>query len=316
MLKPTVILAPSFEDSPSVSLLLQGLSVLGIPMLHVLIVDDGSVEHPTRLSSAFPCQFSITILQLRQNTGHQRAIAIGINYIADNFPASNVVIMDADGEDMPSDVLKILRKLGGDRSEIVVASRRKRSAPFAFNVLYNIYKAMFKVLTGNSVDFGNFMGLKSSAIQRLSCMPELWSHLPGCVILSKMRFVRMPLDRGVRYLGESRMNFNSLILHGLRGIMVFSELVMTRLAISGAIIASISLLTAPLPLILKLLGLATPGWASSLSLLCFMLCLQATSITVICILLLGIKESPHIQKVDYCKYISNIYTNVVDLSES
>jgi polyisoprenyl-phosphate glycosyltransferase len=43
------------------------------------------------------------VIKLKRNVGHQRAIAIGLNYVADHHPdIACTVVMDSDGEDTPS----------------------------------------------------------------------------------------------------------------------------------------------------------------------------------------------------------------------
>src|SRR6476619_5865849 len=71
----------------------------------LLLVDDGSVQPPpenrgTRVSRGI---VDLSIVRLRRNLGHQRAIAIGLGVAYDDYPPMPVVIMDADGEDRPED---------------------------------------------------------------------------------------------------------------------------------------------------------------------------------------------------------------------
>ena len=71
----------------------------------------------------------VDVLRLRRNVGHQRAIAIGLAFIHAHRPCRAVVVMDADGEDRPSDVPRLLARLdaAGDPA-IVFAERTRRSS--------------------------------------------------------------------------------------------------------------------------------------------------------------------------------------------
>src|ERR1700683_4506235 len=81
----------------------------------ILVVDDASDSEP---DSDWPRQFTnidtVSILHLRRNLGHQRAIAIGLVYIYQNWCAqaasgiSALIVMDADGEDRPQDLPALL----------------------------------------------------------------------------------------------------------------------------------------------------------------------------------------------------------------
>ena len=56
------------------------------------------------------------------------------------------------------------------------------------------------------------MALKPKAAKRLVAMQELWIHIAGCVLTSKLRIDNCLLDRGSRYAGQSKMNFVGLAL--------------------------------------------------------------------------------------------------------
>lgn len=68
----------------------------------LLIVDDGSTTTDPDIIPG-PCHAiqSATLLTLRRNVGHQRAITIGLAYAEQQGTAQIVVVMDADGEDAP-----------------------------------------------------------------------------------------------------------------------------------------------------------------------------------------------------------------------
>ena len=67
----------------------------------VIIVNDGSVE---KIPDTFPNYSkidSIKVLNLKNNIGHARCIAIGLKHIDENDAADYIIPMDSDGEDRP-----------------------------------------------------------------------------------------------------------------------------------------------------------------------------------------------------------------------
>src|SRR5689334_8963328 len=90
--------------------------------IEVLLVDDGSQKCD---SSVFPSSFStirsISILRLRRNVGHQRGIAIGLMHIKNTISSDAIVVMDADGEDTPEGLEKLLDFLGNDAVTAIFA---------------------------------------------------------------------------------------------------------------------------------------------------------------------------------------------------
>ena len=57
----------------------------------------------------------------------------------------------------------ILALINTDNNSIVVAKRSTRSEGLKFLTFYNIYKLIFKILSGKVIDFGNFCYIPSSS---------------------------------------------------------------------------------------------------------------------------------------------------------
>jgi hypothetical protein len=116
-------------------------------------------------------------------------------------------------------------------------------------------------LTGKNLDFGNFSLVPASALQRLVLMPELWNHYPATVMKSKLVIERVPLDRGQRIAGESKMNFISLVNHGLAAIAAFADTAYARLLAWSVICMGVLSITIAAGVIYRLVsGNPLPGW--------------------------------------------------------
>jgi polyisoprenyl-phosphate glycosyltransferase len=127
-----------------------------------------------------------------------------------------------------------------------------------------------------------------AAVARLAAMHELWIHLAACLLASRMRMAGCPLDRGRRYAGRSKLNFVSLALHGFRGLMVFAEDVLVRVGIACAMVAGFSLAGMAAAVVLKLIGLATPGWFSVALGILLVVLLQTGTLTLTMLMLTGL----------------------------
>lgn len=261
----TVILIPYYNDSESLNKLLSGLAVQLSPLsdhrFSVLAVNDGSSEPGGLSKSDF---FPIEVLHLQRNIGHQKAIAIGLAWIKDNKPCDNVLIMDSDGEDRPEDAAVLFNALSGNAGKIIFAQRKSRQEGKGFLFFYRIYKLFFRILTGKHISFGNFMVMPKPVLEKAVYYSEIWSHVAGGLLKAGLPYTAVETHRGKRYAGKSKMNFTSLVLHGLGAIAVFMEVIATRLLILSLIFIGLSLTA-----ILVLLGIKTftdyaiPGWTST-----------------------------------------------------
>ena len=203
------------------------------------------------------------MVRLRRNAGHQAAIAAGLCHAAGNGE-DVIVVMDGDGEDRPEDVGRLVAALpAGEPASVAVATRGRRHASFGFRLFYRLYGATFLALTGRRLGFGNFCALSPAAVRRLTRMPELRLHLAAAILRSGIPVRRLPIDRGHRYDGRSKMSFIDLTSHGLRSIAVFSETVLTRIVIAAFLLAAIGALILAIVFAAKLTGHASPGWATS-----------------------------------------------------
>ena len=205
----------------------------------VLLVDDGSVYSTPPIELAFrPSRLkTISILRLHRNVGHQRAIAIALAYAHANLTADALAVMDADGEDAPADLPRLIAAMeGASRPSAVFAERGKRPEPPMFRIGYQLYRLLHRVLTGRDIRFGNFSVLPWQHLDSLVTYQELWNHYAATVINSRLPYIRVRCDRLRRAGGKSHMNFVRLVLHGLSGLFANHEIVGTRMLVAASAI--------------------------------------------------------------------------------
>ena len=87
------------------------------------------------------------------------------------------------------------------------------------------------------------------------------------------------------------MNFVGLVLHGFKGLMVFAEDVLVRTGIASGLIASLSVLGGVSAIVLKIIGLSTPGWFSVALGLLVLMFLQTGALALMTLMLTGVMRS-------------------------
>ena len=255
--------------------------------MEIILVDDGSVQahDPDNFQSPGPVVRAIRILRLRRNLGHQRAIAIGLVHVRQTTSCDAVVVMDADGEDTPEGVAELLNAYSGAHgAKAVFAERSRRSESLVFRLFYRLYKILHRGLTGIGVRVGNFSILPASYLNTLVVMSELWNHYAAAVFRSNLPFTMIPIPRGTRIAGTSRMNFVALVSHGLSAISVFGDIVGVRLligALAGSLLAGLGMVL--VAMIRLFTNWAIPGWATyatgTLAIIAIQMITIATSFT-------------------------------------
>jgi glycosyltransferase involved in cell wall biosynthesis len=285
---------PVFNDWASFNILLRDLNQVAATLpfrVAVSSINDGSTDVPENsladLSGLSNLE-SVEIIHLSVNVGHQRAIAVGLCVAVEDDNCDAVLIMDADGEDSPYMIEKLLRAAGDKDDFCVVAKRRKRSETLTFKLSYVVYKFIFKVLTGKEISFGNFSLLSKSYMRRLVRVADLWNNLPAAILRSRLPIEAVPVDRARRYAGKSNMNFTSLVVHGLSGISVYAETIFTRLLLLTVALVCLSGLAITTVLSLRFFFPihATPGWATTVSFGMVIILVQVLSVALSSILML------------------------------
>jgi glycosyltransferase involved in cell wall biosynthesis len=240
---------------------------------NVLVIDDYSIDNTRNLLATFSQKNSnnnifFKIIELPYNVGHQKAIMEGFKYSSAN-DYSNIIIMDGDGQDNPAAIPQLLEKRNID---IVHVKRGKRNEGIKFRIFYWGYKLLFKILVGKVIDFGNYCIISKNVV---ICLKDNgFINLPGFLLKQKFKRDYITLDRRERIDGQSKMNFNSLLYHGLYSMLEFAEEFLLFFLRASLIFSVLSLAGLFYVLYEKLFtDTAILGWASTIILLTFICCL-------------------------------------------
>jgi polyisoprenyl-phosphate glycosyltransferase len=215
-----------------------------------VVIDDsgGQDSQVTALSNAG----STTVLVPPYNMGHQSAIVFALRSIVPNIdPKDYIVTLDCDGEDKPEDIPSLIDPLFTNPDDVYavsLAQRTKRTETLKFKTLYFFFKIFFFALTGSHIKSGNFAAFRGQFIKSVIFHPYFDYCYSSSFIALPLKMKRVPIARGSRYFGKSKMTFVSLIGHGFRMLLPFSE----RIAIRAAILSGALLLLSIVSLIFTL----------------------------------------------------------------
>lgn len=307
------IVTPVYNDWESFAVLADKISAVAAAnglRISILAVDDGSVHGaPPRFDPPRAGIESVEVVHLIRNLGHQRAIAVGLAVLKEREWNIPVIVMDSDGEDDPENLPRLLEEHDRDPSHIIFARRVRRSENFVFRVFYNIFKLIFRVLTGRSISFGNYSLIPPAVLNRIVYLQEIWNHFAAGVMHSGLLWKTIPTSRGRRYVGQSRMNMIALVLHGLSAISVYIEVVYVRLLFFSLGVMLLDVIGFLIIVYIRFMTpLAIPGWATNVAIGLTVIMTQAILfLATLSFVVLSYRSSKmFIPAVDFRDYLMNI----------
>ena len=222
----TWIVTPVYRDVPSFTILRERLlglleedpAAAGGPVRFV-VIDDTAGQDPE--IDALRGLSDVTILQPPFNLGHQRALVYAVRKMLPGIADTDAVVtLDADGEDRPEDLPRLLAQLSGER-EVVLALRTKRREPLPFKLLYRVFQLLFRLLTGTTVRSGNFAAMSGSIAKRALLHPTFDLSYSSAILALGLPVKYVPCERGERYEGRSKMTYGRLAMHRLADAHAF-----------------------------------------------------------------------------------------------
>ena len=233
-MKKYIILIPIYNDRESLTKLIETINkeVGGLNHeISIIIINDASSQQIKDYYQNTENLTSIEIINMKQNKGHARCIALGLKYIFEKKEFDYVIPMDGDGEDRPEEIknfIKISEKIAG---KSIVGERIKRSEGFFFKLCYQLHKFLTLSFTGKSIKFGNFTCLTKLTVEKLINEKATWNSFSGSLKKIEKDLISSPSIRGPRYYGPSKMSFLNLLKHSLSIISIFRKTVLIRSAL-------------------------------------------------------------------------------------
>ncbi len=223
-IKKHIILIPVYNDWKSLNKLLVEINKNFINdknfETEILIVDDCSTEKIS-INKNLPAIKKIEIITLKNNSGSQKAIAIGLFYLKNLKKNSLVTVMDGDGEDNPYQLKHMLNTAIKNEDNVVVSSRKSREESIIIIFFYKIHLILTFLFTFHWISFGNFTSFNSKNLSRLLSNNSSW-YAHSSSVLKNCKIKKVYAKREKRYFDKSKLNFSALIEHSLRVNSVFA----------------------------------------------------------------------------------------------
>ena len=219
----------------------------------LICVNDGSRDHSLQLLIELHRQDPrVKVIDFSRNFGHQVAITAG----ADFAEGDAVIVMDADLQDPPEVVLKMIAKWR-EGYEVIYAMRAKRAGEtwFKLTTAKYFYRLLRQITDVEiPVDTGDFRLMDRRVVLAMRQLREKHRFMRGLSSWVGFRQTGVEYERAERYAGETGYPLRKMVRLALTAITGFSYLPLQLATYLGFALAFISLMGIILTVFLRLSG--------------------------------------------------------------
>jgi glycosyltransferase involved in cell wall biosynthesis len=247
------VVIPCFNEEAVIRATYERVScVLGFQSfrLQMIFVDDGSVDRTGDILNEIAASDGrVFILAFSRNFGHQAAVSAGLTH----SDGDATVVIDADLQDPPDVVLRML-KLWGDGYDVVYGVRRKRKEAYWKKIGYSLFYRLFAKLASIEapLDAGDFSLLDKSVLAEINKLPEKNRFFRGLRAWVGFRQTGVEYERDPRFAGSSKYSFLKLLKLASDGIFNFSTVPLSLVFYIGMFVSVSSLIMLSLVLFLRI----------------------------------------------------------------
>jgi glycosyltransferase involved in cell wall biosynthesis len=199
------VVLPAFNEKDNLAELVPeataALRVAGVTF-EVVVVDDGSTDGTADLMRELAGPEVISV-RLRRNAGKSAALSAGLARAQGEY----VVLMDADGQDDPSQIPRLLAALDADESVDLVTGRRAvRHDRFVKRTTSRLYNRATSMVTGvEGRDFNSgFKAMRRDLATGLELYGELHRYIPVLAQWRGFRVAEVDVEHQERRHGSSK----------------------------------------------------------------------------------------------------------------
>lgn len=226
----------------------------------LIFVNDGSRDRTTDIIKDLRSQDeTVKLLDFSRNFGHQIAITAGMDYAS----GAAVVVIDADLQDPPELILKMIEKWK-DGYDVVYAKRTQRKGETYFKKMTaHLFYRILQVSTDIEipVDTGDFRLIDRKVCEELKRLPEKNRYVRGLVSWVGYKQIAVEYERSERVAGESKYPLKKMMKLSWDGLTSFSLKPIQLASYAGGLMLTAGLLyLLGMGLALLLTGTGMSGW--------------------------------------------------------
>lgn len=264
----------------------------------LLFVNDGSKDDTLlRLKEMAAADPHVKYLSFSRNFGKEAAMYAGFC----NAKGDYVAVMDADMQDPPSLLPKMLEILEGGAYDSVATRRVDRAGepPVRSWFARRFYRLINRISDTDVVDGArDFRLMKREMVEAIVAMSESNRFSKGIFGWVGFRTYWLPYENVERVAGETKWSFWKLFKYAIDGIINFSQAPLSIASWFGLLMTGCSFFVLLFVILRRLLfGDPVAGWASTICVIIFIGGLQLAALGIlgqyIAKMYLEVKKRPH-----------------------
>lgn len=247
----------------------------------ILFVNDGSRDNTWQIICDLAEKNSVfNGISLSRNMGHQNALLAGLTEVSELCDIS--ISIDCDGQDDINAMDKMVDEyLNGADVVYGVRANRESDTFFKRSTAQGFYKFMRFLGTDVVYNHADYRLMSAKVLKELKNFKEVNVFLRGIVPLVGFKSTCVYYERKERLAGKGHYPLKRMISLALNGITSLSVKPIRIITVLGFLVALISVIGILWSVVVLLLGKTVAGWASTISIICFLGGIQLLSLGVI-----------------------------------
>lgn len=247
----------------------------------IVFVDDGSHDNTWNIIEELAATDSVFAgIKLSRNRGHQNALLAGLMEVVDYCDAA--ISMDCDGQDdIHAARQMVINFNAGDDIVYGVRSSRGSDTPLKRLSAERFYRLMKSMGADTVFNHADYRLMSQRALYELARYEESNLYLRGIVPLLGFPSSTVEYERTKREKGDSHYSLGKMLKLAVDGITSFTIRPLHWIAVMGFFFGLLGLVGVIWAIVQAIAGNTVAGWASIVSIVCFIGGINLLSLSVI-----------------------------------
>lgn len=232
------LIIPVYNESDNLQALMERvrptMESLGKPY-EIILVDDGSRDRSLEILKTFTVLPEVQIVELTRNYGQHAAVFAGFSVASGEI----CVTMDADLQNPPEEIPRLVRTMEEGGFEVVGTVRREREDSLFRKIASKIVNKVARRITKvNMSDWGCMLrAYHRDVVERLLACREQATFIPALAVYFAKNITEIEVAHEARYAGKTKYSLRKLINLQFDLVSSFSDVPLKLIMYTGLLMA-------------------------------------------------------------------------------